>query len=180
MDIKRKGIMFLQTFTFGIIEHKHQGKYSKSSFQSLLRWDAVFVCNGDHVIFVLVGRWLYISVIYWKQSTAVQLKIVTHGLQSNKLSTVLNFGLFFQHLWEIASYISVPLRCLLKSCQSAQSSSGWCCPISVTRQAREQYSSSQKNKKTTIRCGDTLSTVSFWVVSVCEWIHTRRLKDEPQ
>lgn len=48
--------------------------------------------------------------------------------------------LLFQHLGEIIPHISVPSRCLLKSCQRVQSNSGWRCPISVTRQAREHTS----------------------------------------
>lgn len=34
--------------------------------------------------------------------------------------------------------------------------------------------------KTMIRCGDALSAVFLWVVSVREWIHSQCYKAEPQ
>lgn len=57
-------------------------------------------------------------------------------LQSSKLWTVFNFSPLFRHLWDIISSVSVPLRSLLKSCQTVQRDSDWRCPISVTGQAR--------------------------------------------
>lgn len=110
-----------------------------------------FKCGEENPVYVHDGI---------MSRSVVQPKIAPHQLQSNKLSTVLNFLLLFRHLWEIISYISVPLRCLLKSCQRVQSNSGWRCPISVTRQAGEQYSS-QKQWSTV----EMLSVLSFFVSS---------------
>lgn len=89
---------------------------------------------------------LCVSFIYW-ESAIETLKIVTSWLQSNKLSSVLNRFFFSSNTWEIISYVSVPLRCLLKSCQNVQSNRVCCCcPISVTRQAGEQYEDNKKKE----------------------------------
>lgn len=125
-------------------------------------WDVIqFLFLMDITSCLCLWAGLHISVNYWQQSTAVQLKIVTHRLQSNKLSTVLNFFPLFRLLWEIISYISVPLRFLLKSCQSVQSNSDWWCPISVTRQAREQYSS--QKQWSTVEILSILSLCGLWM-----------------
>ena len=82
----------------------------------LWRQNLLSVGDGHHVMFMPVGR--STSLSHWQQPT-VQRKTITHWLQSNKLPTVLNFLPLFWHLWEII-FNSVPLRCLLKSCQCSK------------------------------------------------------------
>lgn len=143
------------------------------------RWDAVSVFIG--IIPCLCSRaGLYMSAIYW-ESTVVQLKIVTHWLQSNKLLSALNFFAFvptplrdnFLHFCslkmplEIMSECSKQLRLML--------------PYFSDKTGKGAVFSSQKNtKKTMIRCWGSLDTGFLWVVSWREVIYSQCYKAEAQ
>lgn len=161
--------MFLRSFIS--LELLEAGSQKLEVFKTPLQLlTAVLLCR-DEIQFLPVMAitpclclWAGLYTSHRQQSIVVQLKIVRHWLQSNKLSAVLNFLPLFQHLWEIISYISAPLRCLLKSCQSVQSNSRWCCPISVTRQAREQYSSpKKKTQRSALEIHTALPFCGLWV-----------------
>lgn len=127
-------------------------------------WDAASIFIG---IIPCLCLWagLYMSAIHW-ESTVMQLKIVTHWLQSNKLLSVLNFFAFvptplrdnFLHFCslkmplEIMSECSKQLRLML--------------PYFSDKTGKGAIFSSKKNTKI------QWSTVGYWLFVGCEFART--------